>query len=175
MKASPSGFFLNSVEKLASDIYNTYGDSFDNFNGDLKPFKGIEELIKRNLNLYLTYPLKLSKSEELNKIRLSQDKRDSINKAIELIKTIELKKSTQEEKDWVKALFKKFRDGDDDYFPYPYIFKPPSPPREEEAVPQLKAEYIIDKKEQETTPNCRHCGADLPNGELICHVCGKKI
>ena len=63
---------------------------------------------------------------------------------------------------------------DSDFFPYPYIFKPPSPPGEAGAEAKLRPEYISSKKVSETTLYCKHCGADLSNGESICHVCGKK-
>ena len=62
---------------------------------------------------------------------------------------------------------------DFDFFPYPYIYKPPSPPGGG-AEAKIKPEYISSKKVSENTPYCKHCGANLSNGELICHVCGKK-
>jgi hypothetical protein len=96
-----------------------------------------------------------------------------VNKANEMIKRF--KNLTQEEKDKLRELFKRFSDGYGDQFPYPYISKPPSPPREAGAEAQLKPEYIAEKKEQESPPSCKHCGADIPNGALICPVCGKKI
>jgi predicted regulator of Ras-like GTPase activity (Roadblock/LC7/MglB family) len=63
---------------------------------------------------------------------------------------------------------------DFDNYPYPYIFKPPSPPGEAGAEAKLKPEYISSKKVSEITFYCKHCGAVLSNGESICHVCGKK-
>ncbi len=69
----------------------------------------------------------------------------------------------------------RFREAGGDFYPYPFIFKPPSPPGEAGAEAQLKPEYIVDKKEEESTPYCKHCGADLPKGQSICHVCGKKV
>jgi predicted regulator of Ras-like GTPase activity (Roadblock/LC7/MglB family) len=67
------------------------------------------------------------------------------------------------------------RNDSDDFYPYPYIFNPPSPPREASAEVQLRPEYITEKKEQESPPYCKHCGADLPKGQSICQVCGKKV
>ena len=87
MKESPSRFFLYSVEELAYDIYKNYGADIDSFNGDVKPFKGIEVLLKRHLNASFIYPLKLAKIEKLSKVRISQNERELVNKAILLMKS----------------------------------------------------------------------------------------
>ncbi|MHA2394440.1 MAG: hypothetical protein ACXAEX_21080, partial [Promethearchaeota archaeon] len=87
MKESPSRFFLYSVEELAYDIYKNYGDIIDNFNGDIKPFKRIEDLLQRHLNISFIYPLKLSKIDELSKIRIAQHEREFVNKAVKLMKS----------------------------------------------------------------------------------------
>ncbi|MFX0083214.1 MAG: zinc-ribbon domain-containing protein [Candidatus Hodarchaeota archaeon] len=76
-------------------------------------------------------------------------------------------------KEKLKDLLKKFND--DDFFPYPYIFKPPSPPGDDVLQGQLKPEFIPPKKKQEFEPYCKHCGAELPAVQLICPACGKKI
>ncbi|MFW9783320.1 MAG: hypothetical protein ACFFFB_13640 [Candidatus Heimdallarchaeota archaeon] len=88
--------------------------------------------------------------------------------------TVKVDDLTQEEINKNKELFKKFRGGDDDYLPFPFIFNPPTPPREAGAEAQLKPEYIQDKKMPEMT-YCKHCDASLPHGALICPACGKKI
>ena len=80
MKESPSRFFLYSVEELAYDIYKNYGDIIDNFNGDIKPFKRIEDLLQRHINISFIYPLKLSKIDELSKIRIAQHEREFVDK-----------------------------------------------------------------------------------------------
>ncbi|MFX1376188.1 MAG: hypothetical protein ACFFA0_10270 [Promethearchaeota archaeon] len=87
MKESPSRFFLYSIEDLAYDIFKNYGTMIDTFSGDIKPFKSIEDLIKKNLNVPFIYPLKLAKIEKLKKIRISQNEREFINKAVSLMKT----------------------------------------------------------------------------------------
>ena len=70
-----------------------------------------------------------------------------------------------------------FRGGPDDgdYYPFPYIFNPPEPPDDisPATVPQKKVADIEIKKDFEQF--CRHCGAELPPGQTICHVCGRKV
>jgi hypothetical protein len=107
MKEEPSRSFVLSVEELAYDIYKTYGDHIDNFNGDIKPFKGIEELIKLHLKISFIYPLKSSIIEQLNKIKLSRNERDFVNNANDIFKRFQSRTIlTQKEKDWLIELFK---------------------------------------------------------------------
>jgi predicted regulator of Ras-like GTPase activity (Roadblock/LC7/MglB family) len=63
----------------------------------------------------------------------------------------------------------------DSSLPYPYIFKPPSPPGDLglSGEAQLKTEIAIEGIWED--PYCKHCGSDLPKGQSICHVCGKKV
>ena len=63
----------------------------------------------------------------------------------------------------------------DEYLPYPYIFKPPTPPRDLGLAGQLQAKKDITEEEQEYEPYCKHCGAKLPEGQTICHVFGKMV
>ena len=63
----------------------------------------------------------------------------------------------------------------DGYFPFPYIFKPPSPPEDLGLAGQVQVEKVLTEEEQEYEPYCKHCGAKLPEGQTICHVCGKKV
>ncbi|MFX1432114.1 MAG: zinc-ribbon domain-containing protein [Promethearchaeota archaeon] len=71
------------------------------------------------------------------------------------------------------------RDFSDDnkykYYPYDYIFKPPEPPKDIAGATQLQVQRLIKEEESEDKPYCKHCGAELPEGETICHVCGKKV
>lgn len=78
---------------------------------------------------------------------------------------------TQEEKDFLKKL----RDGDYDFFPFPYIFSPPSPPGETGAEAILRPEFIPSKNESDTALYCKHCGATLTKGQSVCHVCKNKV
>ncbi|MFX1307790.1 MAG: roadblock/LC7 domain-containing protein [Promethearchaeota archaeon] len=75
-----------------------------------------------------------------------------------------------------KRICEKIAHGDfDNHFPYPYVFKPPTPPGDLGLAgePQVKLPKI--EKIQEYEPYCKHCGAELPKGQTICHVCGKKV
>ncbi|MFX0003908.1 MAG: hypothetical protein ACFFAA_07155, partial [Promethearchaeota archaeon] len=86
MKEPPSSNFLYSLEDLAYDLYKYYGQLMDTFTGDIKPFKSIEKLLKHHLNTSLTYPMKLAKIEQLEKIRINPTERALINKAISYMK-----------------------------------------------------------------------------------------
>jgi len=66
-------------------------------------------------------------------------------------------------------------DNDEGDLPFPYIFKPPTPPGDLGLAGQLQVNQTIVKEEQEYEPYCKHCGAELPKGQTICHVCGKKV
>jgi hypothetical protein len=69
---------------------------------------------------------------------------------------------------------RRYRTGNDD-LPYPYIFKPPSPPGDLglESAAQLRDPPV--KKVRGYNLYCKFCGADLPTGQSICHVCGNKV
>ncbi|HEC38300.1 MAG TPA: hypothetical protein ENI29_08690 [bacterium] len=86
MKERPSRFFLYSIDELAYDIYENYGDLIQAFNGDVKHFNGISELIKHHLYISFASSLKVSKTEPLGKIRLNQNERSYVNKAVSLMK-----------------------------------------------------------------------------------------
>lgn len=59
-------------------------------------------------------------------------------------------------------------------FPFPYITKPPKPPDDLALAGQGKPKELITKQVLEYEPYCKHCGAELPKGQAICHVCNKK-
>ncbi len=86
MKQHPSSNFLFSLEDLAYDLYKYYGEHIDQFNGNINPFKSIDKLLKHHLSTSLTYPLKLTKIEELEKVKISPNERALINKAISFMK-----------------------------------------------------------------------------------------
>ncbi|MFW9881685.1 MAG: hypothetical protein ACFFG0_52130, partial [Candidatus Thorarchaeota archaeon] len=86
MKEAPSSNFLYSLEDLAFDLYKYYGKLVERFNGDIKPFKSIEKLLKHHLNTSLTYPLRLKKIEKMETIRISSNEREFINKAVSFMK-----------------------------------------------------------------------------------------
>jgi hypothetical protein len=62
-----------------------------------------------------------------------------------------------------------------DYFPYPYIFKPPKPPDDLGLTGEVKAKKPATEQEFIPAPYCKYCGALLAKGESICHVCGNKV
>ncbi len=64
-------------------------------------------------------------------------------------------------------------DGDHEFTtPFPPI--PPSSPSPTGGAKQ-KLQLRVIEKESEYEPYCKHCGAELPKGQSICHVCGKKV
>ncbi len=63
--------------------------------------------------------------------------------------------------------------GDDDRYPYPYIFKPPEPPRDFEMAIQLQVNKFMDKGPENGT-NCQYCGMKLTDEERVSHNCRKR-
>jgi hypothetical protein len=72
----------------------------------------------------------------------------------------------------VKEIDKNKGGGD---LPFPYIFKPPIPPGDLALAGQSQAKRPITEQVIEKEPYCKHCGAELPEGESICHVCGRRV
>ena len=60
-------------------------------------------------------------------------------------------------------------------FPFPYISKPPSPPGDLGLAGVPQARWPIIEELQEYELYCKHCGAELPEGQTICHVCRKYV
>ncbi len=87
MKESPSPNFLYSLEDLAYEIHNSYGNLIDNFNGNVKPFYSIEKLLKKYLNISLTYPLRLAKINMVNGTKFNVAERMLIGKAMSFMKS----------------------------------------------------------------------------------------
>ncbi|MFW9820426.1 MAG: hypothetical protein ACFFE5_12515 [Candidatus Thorarchaeota archaeon] len=86
MKEHPSLNFLYALEDLAYDLYKFYGEMIDQFNGDIKPFKSIEKLLKHHLNTSITYPLKLTELANSDKLRINPTGRTLISKARSIMK-----------------------------------------------------------------------------------------
>ena len=86
MKESPSRYLLYSLEDLAYDTYKNYGTKIDQFNGDVRQFKGIEDLLIKHLNVSIVYPLKLVNIDNLEKIRISPTEKSVINNVISIMK-----------------------------------------------------------------------------------------
>ncbi len=85
MKESPSKYLLSSLEDLAYEVYKNYGNMIDQFNGDVRKFKGIEDLLIKHLNVSIVYPLKLVNIDKLEKIRISPTEKSFINNAISIM------------------------------------------------------------------------------------------
>ena len=85
MKESPSKYLLYSLEDLAYDTYKNYGKMIDQFNGDVRKFKGIEDLLIKHLNVSIVYPLKLVNIDKLEKIRINPSEKSVINNAISIM------------------------------------------------------------------------------------------
>ncbi|MFX1390012.1 MAG: roadblock/LC7 domain-containing protein [Promethearchaeota archaeon] len=66
------------------------------------------------------------------------------------------------------------RSDDGEEFPFPFIFKPPNPPDDIAPVGQPQKKQSDFEIELDAERICKHCGAELPPGETVCHVCGKK-
>jgi len=91
------------------------------------------------------------------------------------ILAVEFLKRTSQTKDKVSEGDFDDKEDEDGYFPFPYIFKPPSPPGDLSLAgePQVKPPKIGEELQNE--PYCKHCGSILPEGQTICHVCGKRV
>lgn len=65
-----------------------------------------------------------------------------------------------------------YKDDRNDYFPYPYIYKPPGPPGAPGVVTQVQVEKSK-YKEPETEILCQYCGMVLTEEERLSHNCRK--
>jgi len=65
-------------------------------------------------------------------------------------------------------------DDNDDRFPYPYIFKPPSPPDDLALTPRVQLHSSPKKKDPEEKISCQYCGMKLTKEEQFTHSCKKK-
>ncbi|MFX0031025.1 MAG: zinc ribbon domain-containing protein [Candidatus Hermodarchaeota archaeon] len=76
-------------------------------------------------------------------------------------------------KGYIKKHISEIREDENGDFPFPYVFKPPKPPDDLALAgePQAKEPIIMEDLEH----FCKHCGAELPKGQSICHACGKKV
>jgi len=62
----------------------------------------------------------------------------------------------------------------DDRFPYPYVFKPPSPPDDLALAPRTQLRQPPKKKDTKEKINCQYCGKELTEEEQLTHSCKKK-
>jgi GTPase SAR1 family protein len=68
---------------------------------------------------------------------------------------------------------KRFHMRDDSEVPYPYIFKPPSPPDDLSVAPQYNVYNINKEDEAEEEIYCQYCGKRLTKEEQLTHNCRK--
>jgi hypothetical protein len=87
MKEAPSSNFFYALEDLAYDLYKYYGSIVEDFNGDVKPFKSIEKLLKHHLNTTLIYPMQLMTIDRMQKVRINPSEKALINKAVSFMKS----------------------------------------------------------------------------------------
>ena len=63
----------------------------------------------------------------------------------------------------------------DDSYPYPDVFKPPSPPGDLGRSGQAQLKLPTFEENLWDKPYCKNCGSILSEGQSICHVCKKKV
>ncbi|MGB5912640.1 MAG: hypothetical protein WBH31_15715 [Promethearchaeia archaeon] len=83
MNKLPSQKFFDSISNLAFDIETQYSRYLENFKGNIDPFKGIENLLKKHLSISFLYPLKIVKT---GKTKVSQTEKIMIGRALESMK-----------------------------------------------------------------------------------------
>ncbi len=65
-------------------------------------------------------------------------------------------------------------DGYED-LPYPFIFKPPTPPGDLGLSGQVQLKQPTPEEELWDKPYCKNCGGFISEGQSICPACGKKV
>ena len=83
LKENPSPSFKFIMEDLAYDIYKQYGSEIDKFAGILKPFKNMNDLIEKHLNISFLYQLIVKQNP---KIKLNTSEKEMVNKAMVFMK-----------------------------------------------------------------------------------------
>ncbi len=83
LKENPSPSFKFIMEDLAYEIYKQYGGEIDKFAGILKPFKNMNDLIEKHLNISFLYKLSVKQNP---KIKLSTYEKEMVNKALTFMK-----------------------------------------------------------------------------------------
>ena len=83
MKENPSDDFLNSITNLSYEIDDQYGHLLINFNHDVMPFVGINNLVQKHLHTTFLAPLIVVENKN---IRLTSTERDEYQKALDFMK-----------------------------------------------------------------------------------------
>ena len=87
MKDLPSSQFYGVIDDLSLEIDEKYGMYLEKFKGNLQPFKGIENLLRKHLGTAFLYPLKLTRMDNM---KISPTEKSLINKAIVTMKKTRL-------------------------------------------------------------------------------------
>ena len=83
MKELPSPGFYKLIDILSHEIEEKFGAYLKSFMGNLQPFSGIEDLLKKHLGTSFLYPLKIVKS---GKVKVSPIEKIIIEKAGNILK-----------------------------------------------------------------------------------------
>ena len=83
LKEQPSPNFLYSIEDLAYDTFKIYGDSIDKFSGNVKQFRGIDDLIEKHLPISFISPLRIDLSRN---VKLNKAEKQMVDKAMKFMK-----------------------------------------------------------------------------------------
>jgi len=83
MSETPSALFLKSTDNLSHDIESQFGPLLEKFRGNKDMFAGTRELLEKNLQISLIYPLKVVKQE---KVKISAEEKGIINRALKSMK-----------------------------------------------------------------------------------------
>ncbi|MCJ7649729.1 MAG: hypothetical protein MUP85_14025, partial [Candidatus Lokiarchaeota archaeon] len=83
MKENPSKNFMYAVDDLAYDIYKNYGDEIDNFKGNVKKYRGIDQLFEKHLGVSFILPMKVMISDD-QKLTLAE--KHMVEKALTMMK-----------------------------------------------------------------------------------------
>jgi hypothetical protein len=79
----PSIDFLDSINELAKDIQNKYSKFLETFDGHIKPFETIKELLEEHLQIYFLYPISINHSKL---IKMNREEESLVLLAQELMK-----------------------------------------------------------------------------------------
>ena len=66
------------------------------------------------------------------------------------------------------------RDRGGNFYPYPYIFKPPEPPGDIGVATNVQLNQPVTEDDFDVELFCRYCGSKLAMDESYCSVCSKK-
>ncbi|MHA1380917.1 MAG: hypothetical protein ACTSRG_21330 [Candidatus Helarchaeota archaeon] len=84
MEEAPTAELLNSLETLAQSIEEKFGHLIKTFDGNVKAFQGLRDLIEDKLEIKMIHPLKIDWN---NRVKLSSKEAKLLKKAIKLMKT----------------------------------------------------------------------------------------